>query len=116
MAIAEAFQSSATIGTSEYWCAAASTTQGSGQSTDKAVQLFLDLSALAAGDIFRVRAYDAVSSSGTSRVIFEENVPGPVGSPHYATPTLLLMHKWDFSLTKIAGTDRSIVWSIRTAG
>lgn len=116
MAISEPFQSSATIGTAEYFCAAASTTQGSGQSTDGVHQLFLDLSNLAAGDIFRVRAWDAVSSSGTARVIFEENVPGPVGTPLYVTPSLIQLHKWDFSLTKIAGTDRSISWSIRRLG
>jgi len=114
VAIAESFQDSATISGTEYFLAADSTTQGSGQSTDAAVQLLLDLSALAAGDIYRVRAFDAVSSSGTSRAIFEENIAGPVGTAHYATPTLLLLHKWDFSVTKIAGTDRSIAWSIRT--
>lgn len=113
MAITEAFQSSATIGTAEYWLAAASTTQGSGQSVDGVHQLFLELNNLAAGDIFRIRAWDAVSSGGTARVIFEENIAGPVGTPLYVTPTLIQLHKWDFSLTKITGTDRSIAWSIR---
>jgi hypothetical protein len=113
VAISEAFQSSATIGTAEYWLAAASTTQGSGQSTDGVHQLFLELNNLAAGDIFRVRAWDAISSSGTARVIFEENIAGPVGTPLYVTPSLIQLHKWDFILTKIAGTDRSIAWSIR---
>jgi hypothetical protein len=55
MAITEAFQDSATIGTSEYFLAADSTTQGSGQSTDGVYQLFIDVNALAAGDLFRVR-------------------------------------------------------------
>lgn len=113
MAISEAFQSSATITTTEYFCAAASTTQGSGQATDGVHQLFVELNNLAAGDIYRVRAWDAVSSGGTARVIFEENIAGPVGTPLYVTPSLIQMHKWDFSLTKIAGTDRSIAWSIR---
>lgn len=113
MAITEAFQSSATITTTEYFCAAASTTQGSGQALDGVHQLFLELNNLAAGDIYRVRAWDAISSGGTARVIFEENIVGPVGTPLYVTPSIIQMHKWDFSLTKIAGTDRSIAWSIR---
>jgi len=113
MAITEAFQSSATITTAEYWCAAASTTQGSGQSVDGVHQLFVELNNLAAGDIYRIRAWDAISSGGTARVIFEENIAGPVGTPLYVTPSLVQMHKWDFSLTKLSGTDRSIAWSIR---
>lgn len=113
MAITEAFQSSATITTTEYFLAAASTTQGSGQAVDGAHQLFLELNNLTAGDIYRIRAWDAISSAGTARVIFEENVAGPVGTPLYVTPTLIQLHKWDFSVTKIAGTDRSIAWSIR---
>lgn len=113
MAISEAFQSSATISNTEYFLAAASTTQGSGQSTDGVYQLVLELNNLAAGDIFRVRAWDAISSGGTARVIWEENIPGPVGTPLTVFPTIILLHKWDFSLTRIAGSDRSIAWSIR---
>jgi hypothetical protein len=113
MAITEAFQSSATIGTAEYWCAAGSTVQGSGQAVDGVHQCFVELNNLVAGDIFRIRAWDAISSGGTSRVIFEENIAGPVGTPLYVTPSLVQMHKWDFSLTKLSGTDRSIAWSIR---
>lgn len=114
MAITEAFQSSTTVSTTEYFLAAASTTQGSGQSTDAAVQLFLDLNALAAGDSFRVRAYDAISSAGTVRVVAEWVISGVQTQPIWATPTLLLLHKWDFSVTRTAGSDRSIAWSIRT--
>ena len=113
MAISEAFQDSATIGVSEYFLAADSTTQGSGQALDGVHQLFLELNNLVAGDIFRVRAWDAISSGGTARVIFEENVVGPVGTPMYVTPSLIQLHKWDFSVTRIAGSDRSIAWSIR---
>jgi hypothetical protein len=113
MAISEAFQDSATISTTEYFLAADSTTQGSGQGTDGVYQLVLELNNLAAGDIFRVRAYDAISSSGTARVIWEENVPGPVGTPLAVFPTIILLHKWDFSLLRVAGSDRSIAWSIR---
>lgn len=81
MAIAEAFQSSASISTTEYFLAAASTTQGSGQSGDAAVQLFLDLANLVNGDEFRVRAWDAISSGGTARVIMEWTVAHAQSEP-----------------------------------
>lgn len=115
MAIAESFQNSGTLTTTEHFLAANSTTQGSGQSTDVMVQLFLDVSALAAGDQYRVRAWDAISSAGTVRIIEEWVIANAQASPIWATPALILMHKWDFSVTKLAGTDRSIAWSIRTA-
>jgi len=115
MAIAESFQNSATMTTTEFFLAANSTTQGTGQSTDMMVQLFLDVSALANGDEYRVRAWDAISSAGTVRIINEWTISHAQSEPIYATPALILMHKWDFSVTKLAGTDRSIAWSIRTA-
>lgn len=114
MAIAESFQNSATIGVTEHFLAANSTTQGSGQSTDALVELFLELNNLAAGDEFRVRAYDAISSAGTARIIAEWVIGGAQSAPLWVTPTLVLLHKWDFSLAKLTGTDRSIAWSIRT--
>lgn len=113
MAISEAFQNSATIGVTEYFLAANSTTQGSGQSTDGVYQLVLDLSSLADGDEYRVRVWDSVSSGGTAQVMMEWTIAHTQSEPLYATPSLILMHKWDFSVTKLSGTDRSIAWSIR---
>jgi hypothetical protein len=34
-------------------------------------------------------------------------------SPIWVSPTLILMHGWDGTILKIAGTDRSIDFSIR---
>lgn len=113
MALSETSTSSATITTTERYLASDSTTK-TDQTTDGVYQLFLDLSALAAGDIYRVRIYERVTSAGTARVVMEENVAGPVGAPHYVTPSMIFVHGWEFSLTKIAGTDRSITWSIRS--
>jgi hypothetical protein len=113
MAITEVFSGSTSISTAEYWLAAGSTTQGSGQSTDGVYQLFVDISTLAAGDVFRIEAYDAARSSDTSREIFKDFVSGPPDSGMYVTPSFILMHKWDFSITKISGTDRTLQWSIR---
>ena len=115
MAITEAFQASATIGTTEYFLAAASTTP-SYQTTDGCYQLFVELNNMADGDTFRLRAYEKISSAGTARVVWEEHFGGVQNSPLWPTPTLILLHGWDFSITKIAGTDRSIAWSIRKVG
>ena len=115
MALAEDFQNNATIGTTEFFLAANSTTQGSGQAGDRMVQCFLDMNALANGDEYRVRAWDAISSAGTVRIIMEWTISHAQSEPIWASPALILLHKWDFSVTKLAGTDRNIIWSIRTA-
>jgi len=115
MAIAESFQNSATIGTTEFFLAANSTTQGSGQSTDMMVQLLLEMNNLANGDEYRVRLWESVSSAGTARITHEWTISHAQSEPNWLTPAAILMHKWDFSVTKLAGTDRSIAWSIRTA-
>lgn len=114
MALSQTHTSSATITTTERYLASDSTSK-TDQTTDGVFQLFLDLSALAAGDVYRVRIYERVTSGGTARVVMEENIAGPVGSPHYVTPSMIFLHGWEYSLTKIAGTDRSITWSIRSA-
>jgi hypothetical protein len=113
MAISEVFSGSTTFTSTEYWLAAGSTTQGSGQATDGVYQLFIDVSTLTAGDIYRIEAYDSARSTDTAREIFKDFVGGPVDSGIWASPSFILMHKWDFSVTKIAGTDRTLPWSIR---
>ena len=114
MAITEAFQNSNASWGTEYFLAAASTSQGSGQADDGVYQLMLDLSALADGDEYRVRVWDAISSTGTVRIISEWVLAHAQSEPLWVTPSLILLHKWDFSVTCLAGTNsRSIAWSIR---
>jgi hypothetical protein len=112
MPISEAFVDSASIGTTEYSLTNDSTTLAA-QAADGVYQLFLDLSALVAGDEYELKVYEKVSSAGTQRLVESFRFAGVQGSPHTVLPSLILMHGWDFTLQKIAGTDRSIGWSIR---
>lgn len=113
MAISQAFQASATIGATEYFLASASTSKTDQTANPGVFQLFVELNNLAAGDIFQVRCYERISSGGTARVVYQDNYTGPMDAPMLATPTLILLHGWEFSLAKVSGTDRSIAWSIR---
>ena len=112
MAISEAFQNSGTIGATEFFLASNSTTK-TDQTTDGVYQLWLDLNAMAAGDTFRLTLYERISSGGTTRSCDEWTFTGAQTNPMAVTPSFILMHGWEFSLKKIAGTDRSIAWSIR---
>ncbi len=112
MAITEAFNASVTVTATEYFLASASTTK-TNQTADGVYQLWLDLNALANGDEYRIRLYEAIVAAGTARIAQEWTVSNLQSSPIYVTPSLILLHGWEFSLTKLAGTDRSILWSIR---
>lgn len=112
MAISEAFTGTATIGVTEYSLVTNSTTLGS-DTTDGVYQVFVDFSALTATEEYMLMVKEKVTSAGTQRVIFSATVAGVQGSPAWVSPSLILMHGWDVTMDKIAGTDRSISWSIR---
>ena len=112
MAISEAFQNVQTVTTTEHFLASDSTTK-TDQTADGVYQLWLELDALAAGDEYRIRVYEMVKAAGTSRIAMEWVVAGAQAEPLFVTPSLILLHGWEFSLQKLTGTDRSIEWSIR---
>lgn len=112
MPISELYtQTGVTIGSTEYGLTANSTTLGS-QTTDAFVCAVIESTAMAAGDEFEVAVLEKVVSGGTQRRIILGSLIGVQDSP-FVTPTFLLMHGWEFSLKKIAGTDRAFTWSIR---
>lgn len=112
MAITEAFTGTATIGVTEYSLVTNSTTLGA-DTNDGVYQVFIDFSALTATEEYMLMVKEKVTAAGTQRVIFSATVAGVQGSPAWVSPSLILMHGWDVTMDKIAGTDRSISWSIR---
>lgn len=112
MAIAEFATGTATVGVTEYSMVSNSTTLAS-NTTDGVYQLFIDFGALTATEEYFVCVKEKVTAAGTQRVVFAATVAGVQGSPAWASPSLILMHGWDMTIDKIAGTDRSISWSIR---
>lgn len=116
MALTEPFATSGTISTTEISMATGTTySSGSPQTDDGAYQAYVDLSAMTAGDEFEVRVYEKATSSSTQRLVYVKNFVGTCATPLHVIPTLMLYHGWDMTLKKIAGTDRTIFWSIRKA-
>lgn len=114
MTITALHEDSASIGTTEYSLPADTTTGvPTSQTTDGVFQVFLDLNALAAGDSYELKIYEKVQSAGTQRLVDTLYFLGVQSRPHVVLPTLILMHGWDVTLKKLAGTDRTIGWSIR---
>ena len=112
MAISEAFSGSETVSTTEH----SLTTDTAGpdvETSDGVFQCFLDLSALAAGDVFVFKVYEKVIAASTQRLAYSVTFNGAQGAPNWVSPSLILLHGWDMTLDKISGTDRNIDWSIR---
>lgn len=112
MAITQTYVGSATIGTTEYSLPAGSTILGS-IATAGIYQLFLDLSTLTATESYSLKIKEKVQAAGTQRIIQDVTISGVQSEPIYVSPSLLLMHGWDMTLTKLQGTDRAIEYSIR---
>lgn len=112
MAITEAFAGSETVSTTEH----SLTTDTAGpdvETDDGEYQVWLDLSALANGDVFVLSGYEKVQAGDTQRKFLEFTFAHAQSTPNWVSPKFILMHGWDFTLDKISGTDRAITWSIR---
>jgi hypothetical protein len=107
----EAFAGTETVGTTEW----SMTTDSSGPDADTTpgvFQPFIDLNAVAAGDVFRFAVYEKCRTGDTQRLIYTSEFAGVQSAPIWVGPSLLLGVGWDMTLKKISGTDRAINWRI----
>lgn len=91
------------------------TTDTSGPDTDTTAgiyQAFLDLNALAAGDIFTFAVYEKVRTGDTQRKVYVASFANAQATPVWVSPTLILGVGWDMTIIKTSGTDRTINWRI----
>lgn len=113
MAITEHAQASEAISTSE-WSLTTDTAGPDSDTTDGIFQCILDLVNVANGDSFQFRVYETVANTGgTQRVLYETIFNHAQAEPLWISPALVLITGWDMTLKKLAGTDRTIIWSIR---
>ena len=111
MPIAEPYTGSATIGTTPYSLPNSSTTL-TPITVDGVYQVFLDLAAMTVTESYEIKVIEKVTSGGAQREVFTAVVTGTT-APAWVSPSLVLLHGWDVQVKKLAGTDRSIGWSIR---
>lgn len=108
--ISEPFAGSALIGTTEFSLPNNSTTL-TPRTEGGIYQLWVDTTPLATGDLYRLRVYEKVTAAGAQRRVEDFHL-SPQGEV-FVSPTLDLYHGWDMTLDKLAGTDRTLEWSIR---
>lgn len=111
MAITEYKTGTETISTTEYSLVTPGTTLAN-DTTDGVFQIWIDPTAMLAGDEYHIFIKEKVTSGGSQRTIYMSVLEGAQAAP-FVTPTLILMHGWDVTIGKISGTDLSISWSIR---
>jgi len=111
MAITETYTNSNSIGSTEFSLPAVSTTLST-LTTSGVYQVFIDTGNMAAGDQYKIRIYEKVTSGGTKREIYAATLTGAM-TDNWVSPSLILMNGWDVTVQKLAGTDRSFGWSIR---
>lgn len=103
--------SSASISTTEYSIVVPGTPAP--QTTDGVFQFWLDFSAMTATEQYCIRLYEKYDAAGTQRLVEEWILTGVQSKPMMVIPSMVLGEGWDVTVTKLAGTDRTIYWSIR---
>src|ERR687891_1670131 len=107
MAISELYSDTGTsISTTEYSLTNDSTVVAT-QTADAIIQVVIDFANMAAGDQYEVKVYDKVYGAGSQKKIYHATLTGPQDAP-FVTPSLIVMHGWDVTVKRLAGSDRSI--------
>lgn len=85
------------------------------ETTDGVFQFVVDVNAMAAGDVLELRLKEKCRSADTQRTIIAAHLIGAASAEEalWMSPTLILLHGWDFTLKQTAGTGRAFPWSIR---
>jgi hypothetical protein len=101
---------SASISTTEYWLASASTAK-TDQTDDCMLTAWVDFANMLAGDQYKVRLVEKINA-GTQWTVFEAIVTGAQASP-WVMPAFIVGDGWEIGVIKLAGTDRTVAWSLR---
>lgn len=111
MAITEAFTGTEAVGATEH----SMTTDTAGpdaETSDGVFQAFLDVSDMVDGDELQIAVYEKVQSASTQRLLEKWTLKGVQSKQLWASPCLIFLHGWDWTLKAISGTI-TVDWSIR---
>lgn len=81
---------------------------------DGVYQLWVDaVAVMVAADQFLIKIYEKVEATGGVKLVVFRAVLVGVQTQVWVSPMLILVHGWDMTLQKVAGTDRAFDASIR---
>jgi hypothetical protein len=107
----EEFTGSGTIGSTE-WSMTTNTEGPDAETSEGLFQAFVDMNALATGDVIEFRVYETCRTGDTQRTIYSVRFANVQTSPLWASPALVLGVGWDMTLKKISGVDCTVNWRI----
>lgn len=81
------------------------------QTDTASVQPWIYIASMASGDEFLVQLYEKVASTGAQIVVQTWRLVFPVDK--LVLPAFIVHNAWDLTIKKIAGTDRTVQWSLR---
>jgi hypothetical protein len=113
MAISQLYSGTKAVDSTE-WSLTTDTAGPDADTTDGIFQVFLDLNDMIAGDQLQIRIYEKCRSGDTQRVAYESILSGAQSTPMWVSPSLILMHGWDFTCKTLAGTSITVLSSIRS--
>lgn len=110
MAVTQHAAGTETVSTTE-WSLTTDTAGPDSDTTAGAFQAWIDLNAMADGDVYEFRVYETVNSVQRcfELITFRD---ARTGTPGWFSPGYTLRVGWDMTLVKTAGTDRAIAWHI----
>lgn len=76
-------------------------------------QLWIDVSNMAAGDEYEIYLKEKMVSGGTQRTITLAYLVGAQPEPFTFNAGHILGAGWDFTMKRLAGSDRTFSWTIR---
>lgn len=102
-----------TVGATELSIISGTTTLST-DTTDGVFQLWVDDQGnMTKTEEYAIRIYEKVEETGgTKKLVLQATLKG-VQSEIFVTPMLILMHGWDMTIQKLAGTDRAFDANIR---
>lgn len=110
---AELYAFTATVSTTEYSCTANSTSIQT-RTTPGVFQLCVDgIANMVAGDTYEIALQEKAITGGTQRRTILGYLEGAQGELWFSAPMILGVG-WDFTLKRLAGSDRSLSWSVRS--
>lgn len=85
------------------------------ETTDGVYQFFVDLDAMTVGDVVEIRVKEKCGAATTQRTMFAGVFAHDPSADDalWVSPSLVLLHGWDFTIRQTAGTGRTFPWSIR---
>lgn len=111
----EVFSGTESISTTE-WSLVTDTSGPDTETSDGLFYIVLDLDNMAAGTTIRFRRLEKARSGDTQRVLDEIYFSGVQPTPSVELGPFSGLHGHDYTLLRTAGSDTTILWSIREAG